>query len=66
VRVVLPLDEPGQLSHPRDERLDLAVVGPPEDGTPAVADEEVVRRGLAPHLLVEAREDPGRVHRLRL
>src|SRR2546423_8754334 len=66
VGVVLPLDVPRDLAHPRDERLDLAVVRPPEHGAPALAHEEAVRRGLAPHLLVEAREDPGRIHRLRL
>ena len=66
VGVVLPLDVPRDLAHPRDERLDLAVVRPPEHGAPALADEQAVRRRLAPHLLVEALEDPGRIHGRRL
>ena len=66
VRVVLPLDVPGQLAHPGDERLDLAVVGRPEHGAPALAHEQAVRCGPAPHLLVEEPEDRGRIHRARL
>jgi hypothetical protein len=66
VRVVLPLHVPRDLAHPREERLDRAVVRPPEHGAPAIADEEVVRRRLTPHLVVEALQDLRRVHRLRL
>ena len=66
VRVVLPLDVPRQLAHPRDERLDLAVVRPPEHGAPAVADEEAVGAAAPPHLLVEVPEDLGRIHGRRL
>ncbi len=38
VGVVLPLDVARQLAHPRDERLDVAVRGRPDDGAPPVAD----------------------------
>jgi len=66
VGVVLPLDVPGQRAHPRDERLDLAVVGPPEHGAPAFSDEHGVGRRPASHLLVEVLEDLRRLHRRRL
>jgi hypothetical protein len=62
VGVVLPLDVPRQLAHSRHQRLDVAVRRPPEDGAPAVADEEPLGSGLAAHLLVEEREDRFRVH----
>ena len=66
VGVVLPLDVPGQLAHPGDELLHLAVVRPPEHGAPALAHVEVIRRGPAPHLLVEELEDLRRLHGRRL
>jgi hypothetical protein len=62
VGVVLPLDVAGNFAHPRDERLDVAVLRAPEHSAPALAHEQPVGCGQSPHLLVETREDLGRIH----
>ena len=66
VRVVLPLDMAGQLAHPRDERLDLAVGRCAEHRAPAVADIEPVRLVRFAHLFVEQLQELRRLHGRRL